>query len=36
MIYNPFIPSVRFSSRAVFGGGGGGDPAPTPAPVVDP
>ena len=34
MIYNPFIPSVRFSSRAVFGGGGGGDPAPTP--VVDP
>jgi len=27
MIYNPFMPSVRFSDRAVFGGGGG-DPNP--------
>jgi len=28
MIYNPFIPSVRFLDHAVFGGGGGGGPAP--------
>ena len=32
MIYNPFMPNVRFLDRAVFGGGGGGDPAPV-APV---
>ena len=28
MIYNPFMPSVRFLDHAVFGGGGGGGPAP--------
>ena len=28
MIYNPFMPSVRFTDHAVFGGGGGGAPAP--------
>ena len=33
MIYNPFMPSVRFLDHAVFGGGGGGDPAPV-APVA--
>jgi len=27
MIYNPFMPSVRFTDHAVFGGGGGGAPA---------
>jgi hypothetical protein len=32
MIYNPFMPSVRFLDHAVFGGGGGGSPAPI-APV---
>ena len=32
MIYNPFMPNVRFLDRAVFGGGGG-DPAPV-APVA--
>lgn len=33
MIYNPFMPNVRFLDRAVFGGGGGGGPAPI-EPVV--
>ena len=33
MIYNPFMPSVRFLDHAVFGGGGGGSPAPV-APVA--
>ena len=35
MIYNPFMPSVRFLDHAVFGGGGGGgSPAPVaPAPT---
>jgi len=28
MIYNPFMPSVHFADRAVFGGGGGSDPVP--------
>ena len=32
MIYNPFMPNVRFLDRAVFGGGGG-DPAPVLPPV---
>ena len=31
MIYNPFMPSVRFLDHAVFGGGGGGG---SPAPVA--
>ena len=29
MIYNPFMPSVHFADRAVFGGGGGVDPQST-------
>mgnify|MGYP003649329794 CR=1 FL=1 len=33
MIYNPFMPSVRFLDHAVFGGGGGGSPAPGLPPV---
>ena len=34
MIYNPFMPSVRFLDHAVFGGGGGGgSPAPRLPPV---
>jgi len=36
MIYNPFMPSIRFVDHAVFGGGGGGAPAPAPVPVLPP
>ena len=39
-LYNPFMPSLLFKDRVVYGGGGGGGgeaaPAPEPEPVVDP
>ena len=36
MIYNPFMPSIRFVDHATFGGGGGGAPAPVQPPYVPP
>ena len=39
-LYNPFMPSLLFKDRVVYGGGGGGGgeaaPAPEPEPTVEP